>query len=132
MAFADDRHVYATRTAAEPCGCIRWTGRIAVTGYGTLGRRYAHRIAWELHRGPIPAGMTIDHLCRTRWCVNVEHLEVVTLAENIRRVPCREPETCKRGHDLTNPENTYRKKDGYRSCRPCAIDRARRHRNGIC
>jgi len=52
----------------------------------------AHRYAYELLRGPIPDGLTLDHLCRVTRCVNPDHLEPVTLAENVRRaVPYRVP-----------------------------------------
>lgn len=58
-------------------------------GYGTLrakGKEYlAHRYYYEQHRGPIPEGLTLDHLCRVRHCVNPEHLEPVTHLENVRR-----------------------------------------------
>lgn len=71
-------------------GCWTWTGSKHPLGYGmakALGERYAHRVSYRLHRGPIPEGLTIDHLCRNRSCVNPAHLEVVSLAENIRRAP---------------------------------------------
>ncbi len=45
-------------------GCWIWTGHIAPTGYGRYGLHYAHRMSIEIHRGPIPDGMHIDHLCR--------------------------------------------------------------------
>lgn len=71
-------------------GCFLWTGCATPAGYGmltatALGERYAHRVAYIVHRGPIPPGLTIDHLCRTRCCVNPDHLEVVPLRENILR-----------------------------------------------
>lgn len=71
-------------------GCWEWTRSLTTAGYGNLrlpdGRYgYAHRMSWELSRGPIPDGLTIDHLCRNRKCVNPEHLEPVTQAENNRR-----------------------------------------------
>lgn len=72
-----------------PNGCWLWTGTIERTGYGRfwLGGRQeiAHRASYALLIGPIPEGLTIDHLCRVRACVNPDHLEPVTLAENIRR-----------------------------------------------
>jgi len=49
------------------------------------GQQYAHRLAYERARGPIPEGKQVDHLCRQRDCVNPEHLELVTQVENIRR-----------------------------------------------
>jgi len=45
----------------------------------------AYRWAWESLVGPIPAGLVIDHLCRNPKCVNPDHLEPVTQAENLRR-----------------------------------------------
>lgn len=48
----------------------------------------AHRFAWELEYGPIPEGMTIDHvyeLCQYKSCCNTRHMEVVTMSENVRR-----------------------------------------------
>src|SRR6266576_3456485 len=58
-------------------------------GYGNVwiaGRMYrAHRVAYELLIGPIPEGLTLDHLCRNRGCVNPAHLEPVTSRENTLR-----------------------------------------------
>ena len=47
--------------------------------------RAAHRVAWELIRGPIPEGLVLDHLCRTSACVNPDHLEPVPQAINMIR-----------------------------------------------
>lgn len=72
-------------------GCWPWTGRIN-NGYGVvpLGRRGkvvgAHRFAYELLLGPIPEGLTLDHLCLTTNCVNPAHLDPVSLEENVRRM----------------------------------------------
>lgn len=69
-------------------GCWEWH-KIAADGYGRLYRdgktRLAHRESYELHRGPIPTGLHIDHLCRNKGCVNPDHLEAVTLVENVMR-----------------------------------------------
>jgi hypothetical protein len=74
--------------------CWFWAGRHSPRDYGIfrVERRncFAHRFGYELFRGLIPVGLTIDHLCRNRRCVNPWHLEPVTLQENIRRgVPFR-------------------------------------------
>ncbi len=67
--------------------CWLWTGPLTKTGYahfGVGGRTLAaHRYAYGL--SAIPAGLTLDHLCRVRHCVNPAHLEPVTQGENSRR-----------------------------------------------
>lgn len=58
-------------------------------GYGRLRRNGrsipAHRYSYEVRVGPIPEGLELDHLCRNTQCVNPDHLEPVTGAENRRR-----------------------------------------------
>ena len=107
--------------------CWLWRGFISKRGYGSYcvanspwGTPSAHRIAWILCRGPIPDGMTLDHLadrCGNKHCVNPDHLEVVTALENHRRWADGITH-CGRGHEFT-PENTYTSRQGWRRCRTC-------------
>lgn len=111
-------------------GCWLWTGNRNDAGYGIVvvrGRRTrVHRIMYELARGAIPAGLQLDHLCRTPACVNPQHLEAVTHYENWRRGKAALSSRwthCRRGHEYT-PANT-KIRGGTRTCKECAAIRAR-------
>lgn len=71
-------------------GCWIWGGKAhPKTGYGKVSHNnktyLAHRLFYELIKGEIPVGKVLDHLCRTRICINPEHLEPVSQKENINR-----------------------------------------------
>lgn len=89
-----DHHGYkAVRWTVVDTGyqtrCWIWKLARGRDGYGVVwdGRsmRVAHRVYWEEAHGPVPEGLTLDHLCRERGCVRPDHLEPVTHAENCRR-----------------------------------------------
>lgn len=69
--------------------CWVWRGFTSPDGYGRMkvaGRCVSvHRLSYELHRGPIPPGKELDHLCRNRACANPEHLEAVSHRVNVLR-----------------------------------------------
>ena len=126
--------------------CWLWNGAPARGGYGSFrikDRTFrVHRLAYELHNGPIQAGLEIDHVCHNqdpscqagdncphRRCVNPDHLEAVTGRENKlrgRTIAARNSTKthCIHGHEFT-PENTHHIKpsrtqpNGGRRCRAC-------------
>lgn len=119
-------------------GCWPWGGPRNNYGYGKIrnsggapGEKVfmAHRVAYEVFVGPIPAGLEIDHLCRTRHCVNPSHMEPVTPKENWRRglsptaIAARR-QTCPKGHPLSG-DNLYVYPHGGRCCRTCQRAAAR-------
>lgn len=69
--------------------CWNWTKGVSGTGYGIAwfeGKLLsAHRLSYTLHKGQIPDKFDIDHLCRNKRCINPDHLEAVSHAENNRR-----------------------------------------------
>ena len=108
---------------AERNGC--WTlphrprpdGYVRVAVWGKT--QYAHRYVYDSLVAPVPSNMELDHLCRNRSCVNPDHMEIVTHAENCRRgIPrCSKLTHCKRGHELSG-DNVY-PHAGRRHCRTC-------------
>lgn len=113
--------------------CLIYQGADNGNGYGQFrhsgSSNYAHRYAWERERGAIPEGMTVDHLCRVRMCVNIVHLELVDRVENfLRAVAVRTH--CPNGHEYT-PENLLSDKRGagISRCRTCVV--AQRKRGGL-
>jgi hypothetical protein len=94
-------------------------GRVRINGR----RLQVHALIYEANREPFPAGLELDHLCRTPACVNPDHLEPVTHAENVRRgsgpTAVNAAKThCKNGHELQG-KNLYVTPEGTRRCYRC-------------
>ena len=81
--------------------------------------------------GPIPKPLTIDHLCRNRACVNPDHLEPVTHAENVSRGFINRVNSakthCPQGHAY-DAANTHRDAANRRHCRRCSAAATRRYK----
>lgn len=116
-------------------GCWEWVGAIAPTGYGVYtgqgGGGGAHRYVYKLLVGPIPEGLTLDHLCRNRLCVRPDHLEPVTMFENTMRgntvaaVNAKKTH-CPKGHPYEGDNVVrYPRHATWRVCKVCKYARNR-------
>jgi hypothetical protein len=119
--------------------CWLWTGtRTGGNLYGYFrpnslgGMKLAHRIAYELLIGLIPAGLELHHRCERPECVRPDHLQPVTHRENMQWAT--KPH-CRQGHPY-DEANTYVQADGTRRCRICKragerVARARRQARSL-
>jgi len=106
--------------------CQIWQGAVQSSGYGSVGvgnhkTQLAHRVIFTEMVGPIEEGLTVDHLCCNKRCMNVFHIELVTRAENSRRKNERQTH-CIAGHPLSGSNlRTSLKRDGHvhRVCNTC-------------
>lgn len=132
---------------SDPEACWLWPGsgngrgygRIYIRGTSAIKTRYAmvHRVIYEALKGPIPEGLTLDHVCHDpqtckagfdcqhRRCVNPSHLEPVDRATNVRRGGNAQKTHCRHGHSFA--ENSYAV-GSERRCRICERERDRRLR----
>ena len=89
--YATTEESFQARITPGPNGCILWTASVNRAGYGQIsidGRgRHVHRYAWQRQNGPIPEGMSIDHVCHNRICVNPDHLRLATTKQNMENRP---------------------------------------------
>lgn len=140
--WLDPRERVLGRVWIAESGCWLWQGRIDRAGYGRLGGSdhyggpLAHRVSYTLLVGPIPEGLTIDHLCRVTSCVNPSHLEPVSMRENLLRSPLTwggrnvRKTHCKHGHPF-DEENTYWRRSGGRHCKTCTKERGELYRRRV-
>lgn len=143
-----------SKTISDTCwiyaGPVGRYGYPRVLGHDSTGLRpLPQRVLYEDQFGEIPQGLELDHLCRNPTCVNPDHLEPVTHAENMRRaLPYkknlkkhgtfnRSKTHCRNGHPYT-PENTYTSPRTYkrkhrvstgmvRWCRKCKLNQAKQY-----
>jgi hypothetical protein len=98
----------------------------------------AHRYIWEQQRGPIPDNLVMDHRCRNRACINVEHLRLVTtkvnVTENIVGAAWQKNAAkthCKYGHPFDDQNTRHHVSPNgkpARYCRACELARSRARR----
>ena len=125
----------ADKITPEPnSGCWLWSAATFRGGYGLAWKdgknKLAHRVVYEAIVGPIPDGLTLDHKCRVRCCVNPDHLEPVTFRENVLRgmsIPAQQSRQTHRlrGHELSG-SNLRIETNGSRRCKACDNVRCRR------
>lgn len=112
-----------TRIDVDADGC--WISRYSCASHGyaqvgwqELGKRHvvlAHRAAWVHVNGQVPLGVTFDHICKNRPCVNPDHLRLMSNFENARRTDGKDWEfgECANGHsNMFLREYPYRRTKG--------------------
>lgn len=113
----------------EVTGCWEWQANKDKNGYGMFWSKTnerAHRWSYRHFKGQIPQGLTLDHLCMVKNCVNPEHLEAVTNLENIQRSK-RNRTTCRKGHPRT-AANSFLNIRGDLCCKLCKKTAARKYK----
>ena len=125
--------------------CHLWTAQLDKNTYGQftihkVGKFQAHRLAYEMYVGPIPAGKVVMHICDRPRCVNPAHLRLGTHADNIQDMiskgrgrwqnygdGCPTETHCRHGHEWAN--NTYITPSGRRQCRKCNLVNAKKYQS---
>lgn len=101
-----DRLARGSRPTAN--GCVEWAENRIRQGYGIFQwrkrKQYAHRLAFEAHVGPIPAGAFVCHRCDNPACINAEHLFIGSASDNMRDMAGKGRQRGPRGerHHLTH------------------------------
>jgi hypothetical protein len=129
---------FASKWIPEPnTGCWLWLGFTDPKGYGRFHthakiQRLAHRVSWGMAHGDVPEGMVLDHTCRTRSCVNPDHLRVVTPYQNsmensrgVGVVHAAKTHCPSCGGSYTTLFRGPDKTKAYRRCLPCLRHRTK-------
>lgn len=123
----------AGRCVLTPSGCMESTYSVASHGYAQIGwtedgrtrGTLCHRAAWTHYSGiQIPHGMTIDHACRNRRCVNPLHLRLMSNVLNARQAGYGDEDVCKNGHPR---DENLAIVSGRWKCRACARESSLRY-----
>lgn len=139
---ANQYRLFWLKVRWDPSGCWLWEGNRTPTGYGLFGywrggdKPYGtlrvHKQMYRWFVGEVPEGLELDHLCRSRNCVNPAHLEAVTHLENVRRGQIghihRSKTHCPKGHPYDEVNTLWvRTPRGTmgRQCRECSREQTR-------
>jgi hypothetical protein len=121
--------LYTDRTG----DCWVWTGCTDWGGYGHIQlekrTQRVHRVAYEVWVGPIPEGMTVDHLCFNTSCIRPSHLRLLTRSENSRNQRSAFKTHCVNGHEYTDENTLIEVKQhglSQRRCRTCRVAQEQR------
>lgn len=128
----DSQGAFWGRVSGESAeGCWTWLGSTTGDGYGRFrfeGKRWlTHRLSWTWLIGELPGGLTLDHLCRNRACVNPWHLEPVPHAINVLRgesptaINARKTH-CPKGHPYEGANVIWQGSKNSRQCRTCQVE----------
>tara|TARA_R110002020_G_scaffold10785_4_gene40931 strand:+ start:823 stop:1386 length:564 start_codon:yes stop_codon:yes gene_type:complete len=121
---------FISRYVVAKNGCWNWRGHKSKAGYGMHSNRSktigAHRVSYVIHKGQIPVGLVVHHVCNNPSCVNPDHLDAITQKENalLSSSPTalnKRKTHCNRGHSLEGEHMklTWQRGSYRRRCTIC-------------
>ncbi|KAA0020741.1 HNH endonuclease [Salinicola corii] len=126
----DNKTFIMQRLDKKQSGCWEWKLYRDPDGYGRFTRPkispMAHRAAYIILIGEIPAGFDVDHKCWNPACCNPEHLRLLISSENRSRQRSSLQSRCKHGHEMKG-DNVAIYANGRKACKTCVNQRVRNY-----